>query len=51
MRVRDVDRCQIRLDEEVKAVESEWFQALVKFGLLGRRDGAYLVKSGYVIWS
>ena len=51
MRVRDVDRCQIRLDREVKSVESEWFQALVKFGLLGRRDGAYLVKSGYVIWS
>ena len=49
--VQDVDRCQIRLDGEVKSVESEWFQALVKFGLLGRRDGAYLVKSGYVIWS
>ena len=51
MRVRDVDRCQIRLDGEVKSVEREWFQALVKFELLGRRDGAYSVNSGYVIWS
>ena len=45
LRVQDVDRCQIRLDGEVNSVELKWCQVLVKFEVLGRRDGVYLVKS------
>ena len=45
LRVQDVDRCQIRLDGEVNSVEFEWCQVLVKFEVLGRRDGVYLAKN------
>ena len=45
LRVQDVDRCQIRLDGEVNNVELEWCQVLVKFEVLGRRDGVYLAKN------
>ena len=45
LRVQDVDGCQIRLDGEVKSVEGEWCQVFVKCEVLGRRDGAYLVKT------
>ena len=45
LRVKDVDGCQIRLDGEVRSVEGEWCQVFVKCEVLGRRDGAYLVKT------
>ena len=45
LRVQDVDGCQIRLDGEVRSVEGEWCQVFVKCEVLGRRDGAYLVKT------
>ena len=45
LRVQDVEGCQIRLDGVVKSVDRDWCQVLVKCEVLGRRDGAYLVKT------
>jgi len=45
LRVQDVNGCQIRLDGVVKSVDRGWCQVFVKCEVLGRRDGAYLVKT------
>ena len=36
LRVQDVDRCQIRLDGEVKSVERDWCKVLVQVEERGR---------------
>ena len=45
LRVQDVDGFQIRLDGVVNSIDRGWCEVFVKCEVLGRRDGAYLVKT------